>query len=101
MASWFRPKVEECFNAFSSELKTDENTRSEVSTAPTGIYPPESALETVMMSGLRSQCSKQKNLPERPRPVCTSSSTSKVRCLRQSSWTSCQYSAEAMYTPLP
>ncbi len=49
------------------------NTRSVDSIAPTGTYPPDSALETVMMSGCRPQCSKQKNLPVRPRPVCTSS----------------------------
>ena len=57
MASWLRPNVLECFSAFSSELKIDMKMRSEVRTAPTGTYPPDSALETVMMSGSRPQCS--------------------------------------------
>ena len=57
MASWFRPKVVECFSALSTELNTEQNTRSEVSMAPTGMYPPDRALDVVMMSGSRSQCS--------------------------------------------
>ena len=57
IASWLRPNVVECFIAFSSELKTDVKTRSVVSTAPTGTKPPDSALDTVTMSGRRSQCS--------------------------------------------
>ena len=95
IASWLRPKVVECFIAFSSELNTDVKTRSVVSIAPTGTYPPDSALDTVMMSGRRSQCSWQKNFPVRPSPVCTSSSTSSVLYLRHSACASCQYSGGA------
>ena len=58
--------------------------------APTGMYPPDSALDTVMMSGSTPQCSKPKNFPVRPRPVCTSSTTNSVLWRRHSSWTAAQ-----------
>ncbi len=64
--------------------------------APTGTYPPDNALEIVMMSGCRPQCSKAKNLPVLPMPVCTSSMTSSVPCSRQAASASCQYSPDAM-----
>ena len=74
---------------------------SVIRTAPDGTNPPDRALDTVMMSGLRFQCSKQKNFPVLPSPVCTSSSTKRVPCDRQSSCASLQYSGGAMYTPFP
>src|SRR3954471_17577232 len=45
--------------------------------APIGMYPDESAFETVMMSGTTSECSQQKKRPVRPKPVMISSTTKK------------------------
>lgn len=75
MASWLRPNVVEWTSALSIEVNTRIITSSVHSTAPTGTNPPDNALETVMMSGVNPQCSWAKNLPVRPRPVCTSSAT--------------------------
>ena len=90
MASWPIEKVEEWTTALSIELKTAEDTSVVLKTAPTGTYPPDSALDNVMMSGRTSQCSWQKNRPLRPIPVWTSSITSNVPWRRHTDCTSAQ-----------
>ena len=54
MASWLVVKVEEWTTARSMELYTLSDTLADDSMAPTGTYPPDSALEMVMMSGWTS-----------------------------------------------
>ena len=101
IASWLVLKVEEWTTALSMELNTLSQTAAVHSMAPTGTYPPESAFETVMMSGVMPNCSWQKNVPLRQSPAWTSSRTMSALCRRQSDWASCQNSSGARLTPLP
>src|SRR5271155_5401422 len=93
IASWLVLNVEEWTTARSMELYTASHTSAEQSMAPTGTKPPESAFDTVMMSGVMPNCSWQKKVPDRPRPACTSSTTMSALCRRHSDCASCQYSS--------
>src|ERR1700722_14931346 len=101
IASWLVLNVEEWTTALSMELYTASDTEAVLSMAPTGTNPPESAFETVMMSGVMPNCSWQKKVPERPRPACTSSRIKRALCRRHSDCASCQNSSDARLTPFP
>ena len=56
--------------------------------AETGMTPPDSALPTSSMSGTIPSRSAPHQVPRRPSPVCTSSSTSSAPWARQEAATS-------------
>ncbi len=93
--------VEACTKTRSIDENTLSNTACVASVAPIGTKPPDSALATVTMSGCTPSCSKAKNLPVRPMPVCTSSQISKAPCRRNSACAAVKNPGGGMCTPLP
>ena len=78
IARSFFEKVEPCTTARSMRLNTLSKIHLRISTAPTGTWPPDSALASSTMSGSMPQCSPARNLPVRPMPVWISSAMNSV-----------------------
>ena len=68
IARSFLENVEPWTTARSMRLNTLSKIHLRISTAPTGTWPPESALASSTMSGSMPQCSTARNLPVRPMP---------------------------------